>query len=287
MDFRILGPLEALDDDRQPIALGGSKRRAVLALLLLHANETLSTDQLIDELWGEHPPAAAAKSVQVHISRLRKALAERPSETVVLATRERGYELQLDLEHLDAHRFERLLARGGPELAAGRPDPALWALEGGLSLWRGRVLADLSYEPFAQREIARLEDLRVAAVEQLVEAKLALHRHEEVIGELEALIAEHPYREGLRAQLMLALYRADRQADALQAYQDARRRLVEELGVEPGERLRELEQAVLAQDPALALPVPVAPKPEAEIAVPPESEPPPAAGARRLVSIVF
>jgi predicted ATPase/DNA-binding SARP family transcriptional activator len=255
MDFRILGPLEALDEGRA-VALGGSKQRALLALLLLHANETLSTDRLIDELWGEHPPATAAKTVQVHVSRLRKALAAgagNGSDGVVV-TRERGYELRVDPECLDAHRFERLLAEGRSELAAGRPEQAASTLETALLLWRGPPLHDLAFEPFAQREIARFDDLHIAAVEQLVEAKLALGRHVEVVAQLETLIAEHPYREGLRAQLMLALYRSGRQAEALQAYQEARRTLVEELGIEPGERLRELERAVLGQDPALATP---------------------------------
>src|SRR5918997_1307276 len=288
MDFRILGPLEALDG-RQRVALGGSKRRAVLALLLLHANETLSTDRMIDELGGAPPPPAAAKTLQVHISRLRKALGGGSADVVV--TREHGYELQLDPEHLDANRFERLVSEGRSELDAGRPQTAMPALEQALSLWRGPPLADLAYEAFAQREIARLDQLHAVALEWLVEAKLMLGRHAEVIGQLEALVDEHPYREGLRAQLMLALYRADRQADALQAYQDARRMLVEELGIEPGERLRELEAAVLAQDPALAAPVAAPPPPAA-------AEPPPmplaaprphekGAATRRLVSIVF
>jgi DNA-binding SARP family transcriptional activator len=257
MDFRILGPLEVLDEGRV-VALGGSKQRALLALLLLHANETLSTDRLIDELWGERPPATAAKTLQVHVSRLRKTLTAGRSNGAdeVVVTREHGYELALDPERLDARRFERLLAEGRAELAARRPQRAAAALEEALSLWRGRPLDDLAYEPFAQREIARLEDLHMAAFEQVFDAKLALGRHAEVIGELEALIREYRYREGLRAQLMLALYRSDRQADALQAYQDARRTLVEELGIEPGERLRELERAILAQDQALALPGP-------------------------------
>jgi predicted ATPase/DNA-binding SARP family transcriptional activator len=253
MDFRILGPLEALDGG-QPVALEGSKRRALLALLLLHPNETISADRLIDELWGDQPPATAAKTLQVHVSRLRKALAGGPSGADVVVTREHGYELQADLEQIDAHRFERLLDEGRRELAADRPERALSALEEALSLWRGPPLDDLSYEPFAQVEIARLEDLRAATLEQLIEAKLALGRHAEVIGQLEALIDEHPFRERLRAQLMLALYRTDRQADALQAYQEARKKLVDELGIEPGERLRELESAILAQDPGLALP---------------------------------
>ncbi|HEX6584406.1 MAG TPA: AfsR/SARP family transcriptional regulator, partial [Thermoleophilaceae bacterium] len=264
MDFRILGPLEALDEGRV-VALGGSKQRALLGLLLLHANETLSTDRLIDELWGERPPATAAKAVQVHISRLRKALAAGAANGSdgLVVTREHGYELRLDPESLDAYRFERLLAEGRGQLEAGHPEQAASTLEEALSLWRGRPLDGLAFEASAQREVARFDDLHIAALEQLVEAKLALGRHVEVVAQLETLIAEHPYREGLRAQLMLALYRSGRQAEALQAYQDARRALVEELGIEPGERLRELERSVLGQDPALATPVaqpaPVAP----------------------------
>jgi DNA-binding SARP family transcriptional activator len=256
IDFRILGPLEALDEGRA-VRLGGAKQRALLALFLLHRGEALTTDRLIDELWGERPPATAAKSVQVHVSRLRKALAGREGNDPagLIATRGHGYVLELDPECLDACRFERLVAEGRSELIAGRPERAGAALEEGLSLWRGPVLADLAYEPFAQREIARLDDLRVVALEQLIEARLALGAHAELVGRLETLIAEHPYRERLRAQLMLALYRCDRQADALQAFQDARRTLVEELGIEPGERLRELERAILAQDPGLAAPL--------------------------------
>jgi DNA-binding SARP family transcriptional activator len=256
MEFRILGPLEALGEGGA-VVLGGSKQRALLALLLLHVNETLTSDRLIDELWGEDPPATAAKTVQMHVSRLRKALAAHNGATSdgLIVTRERGYELRLDPEQLDLHRFERLAAAGRGALAQGAPERAVPALARALSLWRGRALSDLSQEPFAEREAARLDDLRVAAFEQLIEAKLALGRHEEVVGQLEALIREHPYRERLRAQLMLALYRSDRQADALQAYQDTRTKLVADLGIEPGERLRDLERAVLAQDPALAAPV--------------------------------
>jgi predicted ATPase/class 3 adenylate cyclase/DNA-binding winged helix-turn-helix (wHTH) protein len=264
MDFRILGPLEVLDEGRA-VTLGGTKQRALLALLLVHANETLTTDRLIDELWGETPPANAAKTVQMQISRLRKALAAGAGGELIV-TRERGYECRLDPERLDSHRFERLTAEGTGALAAGRPEPAADALERALALWRDAPLADLSYEPFAQGEIARLEDLRAGALEQLIEAKLTLGRHAEVIGRLETLIAEYPYRERLRAQLMLALYRCERQADALQAYQDARRQLVEELGIEPGERLRELERAILAQDKSLA--APAAPLPSDGQAVP-------------------
>ena len=245
MEFRILGPLEALDGGK-PLSLGGRKRRAVLALLLLHPDETVSSERMVDELWGESAPAGTLKSLQVHISRLRKELPD------VLVTRGHGYELQIEPDQLDARRFERSLDEARSELAGERPERALALLESGLALWRGPPLADLAYEPFAQAEIARLEDLRLAANEQLIEAKLALGRHSELIGQLERLVEEHPYRERLRGQLMLALYRADRQADALQAYQEARRTLVEELGIEPGERLRELEAAVLGQDPSLA-----------------------------------
>jgi DNA-binding SARP family transcriptional activator/DNA-binding CsgD family transcriptional regulator len=254
MDCHILGPLEVLGEGRR-VPLAGGKQRALLAVLLLHANETLTTDRLIDELWGESAPATAAKTLQAHICRLRKALpgGEDNGSAGLIATREHGYELRLDPERLDAHRFERLVAEGRSELAAGRHGPAASALEEAISLWRGPPLADLADEPFAQRESARLDDLRVAAIEHLIDAKLALGHHAALVGELEALIAEHPYRERLRAQLMLALYRSERQAAAMQAYQDARKTLVEELGIEPGERLRELQRAILAQDPALQL----------------------------------
>ncbi len=265
MDFRILGPLEALDEGRV-VTPRGAKQRALLALFLVHANETLSTDSLIEELWGDSPPTTAAKTVQVHVSHLRKALAlgvENGADGVIL-TRGRGYELRLDPGQLDSRRFEALVAEGRGELAEGRPARAASILERALSLWAGPALADLANEPFARREIARLKELRVDALEQLIEAKLELGRPEEVVPQLEALIREHPYRERYRAQMMLALYRCDRQADALQAYHDARRTLVEQLGIEPGDRLRELEHAILAQDPTLALPAAEAP------ALPPE-----------------
>jgi DNA-binding SARP family transcriptional activator/class 3 adenylate cyclase len=291
MDFRILGPLEASDEGVQ-VALGGSKQRALLALLLLRANETISTDRLIDELWGDSPPATAAKTVQVHVHRLRRALAGNGGggASDVLVTREHGYELRVDSDQVDARRFERLLDAARAASASGDPQAALAAAEQALALWRGRPLGDLADEPFARHEIDRLDDLRVAAVEQLIDAKLALARHAEVVAELEALIDEHPYREGLRAQLMLALYRCDRQAEALQAYQNARKVLVGELGIEPGERLRELEGSILAQDPALALPVPppVALPETKPVERPPSGQTRPApAAARRLVSIVF
>jgi DNA-binding SARP family transcriptional activator len=258
IEFRILGPLEVLDEGKR-ITPDGSKQRALLALFLLHANETLTTDRLIDELWGGRAPASAANTVHVHISRLRKALAAGAGNGVagdgLVVTRGRGYELRIEPEQLDSLRFERLLAEGRSGLAADRPEQAISALGAALSLWRGSPLAELAHEPFANAEVARLEELRVEALELLIEAKLALGRHAEVVGELETLIGEYPYRERLRAQLMLALYRCDRQADALEAYQDARRKLVGELGIEPSDRLRQLERAILTRDPALAVAV--------------------------------
>ena len=180
--------------------LAGSKRRALLALLLLHVNETLSIDRLIDELWGERPPATAARTVQAHVSRLRKALGAGGDGADERDRYPRArLPADLDPERLDAYRFERLVAEGRRELATGDPKRAAAAFEAALSLWRGTPLADLAYEPFAQPEIARLEDLRLAALEELVDAKLALGRHGELVGQLEALIGEHPYRERLRA----------------------------------------------------------------------------------------
>lgn len=251
----MLGQLEALQESRQ-VPLGGDRQRALLALLLLHPNETLSADRLIDGLWGEQPPATAAKTLQVHVSRLRKALAAAGGEgsTDILLTREHGYAIRVAPGSLDVERFEALIEEGRAEVAGGRPERAAAALEEALSLWRGPPLADLAGESFAQQEIARLEQLKVSALEGLIETKLALGGHAEVVPQLERLVAEHPYRERLHAQLMLALYRCDRQAEALEAYHGARRRLVGDLGIEPGERLRELERAILDHDPSLAAP---------------------------------
>lgn len=229
--------------------MGGARQRALLAVLLLHANETLGADRIIDELWGSRPPATAAKTVQVYISRLRKALGPDGGVT----TREHGYELQVAPEQLDAHRFERLLGEARAELAEGRAARAASTLEGALSLWRDAPLADLTFEAPAQRAIARLEDLHVDALELLTDAELDLGHHAQLVERLERLVAAHPFRERFRAQLMLALYRCDRQADALQAYRAARATLAEELGIEPGERLRQLERAILTHDPRLDL----------------------------------
>ncbi len=255
MDFRILGPLEVSHEGLE-LPLAGSKQRAVLAILLLHANEVVSSDRLIDELWGEQPPPSAAKSLQVHVSRLRQAL-DRSGESdagSVIVTRRGGYLIQLGPDELDKARFERLLDEGTKALADASPERAAGLLRDALALWRGPPLADFAYEPFAQAEIARLAELRLSAVEQRIEAELALGHHTQVIGELESLVGHHPFRERLRAQLMLALYRSGRQAEALEAYQDARHALVDELGIEPGEELQELQSRILAHDPALGGP---------------------------------
>ena len=244
MEYRVLGPLEVRDGDRS-LPLAGAKQRALLALLLLHANQMLSRDRLIDELWGEEPPETAVQSLHVYVSRLRKVL---PSGT--LLTRPPGYLLELEPDELDLRRFERLLADGREELARGDAGRASRVLHDALALWRGPALAEFAFEPFAQVEIGRLEELRLAAVEERVDADLALGRHAELIGELEALIAENPHRERMRGQLMLALYRSGRQAEALEAYHDARAAL-DELGIEPSERLRELERAILTHDATL------------------------------------
>jgi DNA-binding SARP family transcriptional activator len=255
VEFRILGPLEVLDGDRV-LRLGAGQQQALLALLLLRANETISRDRLIQDLWGDQPPRTAAKALQGHISTLRRELepdGEAGAASRVILTRAGGYELRVEREQLDLDRFERLRREGRSGLASGKPDTAAELLREALDLWRGPPLADFLYEPFAQSEIARLEELRVSTLEDRVEADLARGGHAELIGELEALVQEHPGRERLRSQLMLALYRSGRQPEALDAYLAARTALVEELGIEPGRPLRELHQAILRQDPGLDL----------------------------------
>ena len=247
MDYRILGPLEALDGERR-LSLGGTRQRAVLALLLLHGNKALARDMIIDELWGESPPQTAHKVLQNCISALRKEL---PGGAETLGTAGAAYVLRLEPDELDRNRFERGLADGRAALAAGDAAAAAAELREALTLWRGFPLSDFAYEGFAQDEIARLDELHTAGLEDRIEADLALGRHAELVPELEALVARHPVRERLRAQLMLALYRSGRQAEALSSYRDARRTLLDELGIEPGRALQELERAILAQDAAL------------------------------------
>jgi DNA-binding SARP family transcriptional activator len=245
MEFRILGPLEVVEAGRL-IALGGSRQRALLALLLTRANEVVSTDRLIDALWGARPPKTAANSLQYHVSQLRKSLA--PSDRIV--TRERGYLIRVEPDELDLARFERLVECAQQAV----PERGAELLREALALWRGAALADLSHESLAQGEIARLDELRLAALERRLDADLAIGRSFELVGELEALAREHPLRERLRAQLMLALYRSGRQAEALDVYRETRRLFVDELGIEPGPALQELEKAVLRHDVELESP---------------------------------
>jgi predicted ATPase/DNA-binding SARP family transcriptional activator len=249
LEFRILGPLEVCGEEG-PLPLGGRRVRVALALLLLNANRRVSSDELGTALWGESPPPTASNAIQVVISRLRK-LVERGA---ALRTERGGYLLGIDPGQLDLDRFERLLEEGREALAEGRAEVASARLREALCLWRGPALADLGYEPFAQSHIARLEELGLAAIEERIEADLALGRHTPLVAELTTLVREHPLRERLRAQLMLALYRSGRQADALAAYQEARRTLVDELGVEPDAELRKLNRRILNQDAALSAP---------------------------------
>ena len=241
MEFRILGPLEVVEQGR-PLALAGARQRSLLALLLTRANEVVSTERLIEELWGERAPKEAGNALQYHVSRLRKALA---GEAIV--TREPGYLIRVGPDELDLLRFERLVEEG----ERSPPESAATLLREALALWRGPALADVAHESFAQAEILRLEELRLIALERRVDADLALGRGAELVAELEALVREHPLRERLRAQLMLALYRSGRQAEALQVYRQTRRLLVDELGIEPSPALHELEQAILQQKPEL------------------------------------
>jgi DNA-binding SARP family transcriptional activator/DNA-binding beta-propeller fold protein YncE len=276
MEFRILGPLE-VEEAGQLLPLGGTKQRALLAFLLLHAGEVVSRDRLIDELWGGSPPDSGRTALQVHVSQLRKLLdpdATRGDEEL-LVTRTPGYALRVGRESIDLGRFEALVAAGKAELAEGNAEEAYEHLAGALALWRGRALADLEAVPFAQAESRRLEELRLAALEERLDADLALGRSAELIPELERLVAKEPLRERLRAQLMLALYRCGRQADALEVYRSVRRLLDEELGLQPDDELQRLERAILNHDPSLDSLPSVAlrrrPSSRTEAPVPPDS----------------
>jgi class 3 adenylate cyclase/tetratricopeptide (TPR) repeat protein len=268
MDFRILGPLEVLDDGRT-LDLGGAKQRATLAMLALHANRVVAHERLIEALWDEKPPDTARKALQVYVSQLRKVLGRERLET-----KPRGYLLRIGPEELDLSRFELLRDSGKPEQA--------------LAQWRGEPLADFADQRFAEPEIARLEELRLACVEQRIELDLADGRHTELIGELEALVRLHPLSEHLRAQLMLALYRSGRQAEALEAYQAARTALVDGLGIEPGPALRGLHQRILTQDPELDLAAPQQPpRSEPQLASARAEPPAQMAEARKTVTVLF
>ncbi len=252
MQFGVLGPLLVLGNSG-PVVLSSSRQRALLAVLLLETSEGLVTaPRLIDELWGEDPPPTAAKALQVYVSQLRRALgAEQP-----IITLPAGYALRIERSALDLHRFEDLLARGRELRAGGELEPALEAVKEALALWRGPALADVTLRGSRAGEAARLNDLRSVAREQRIELELAMGADAAVVPDLEALIAADPYREHMHALLMLALYRAGRQADALEAYRRARKLLVNDLGIEPGPELVRLQTAILAQDPELGLPEP-------------------------------
>jgi YVTN family beta-propeller protein len=264
MDYRILGPLEVRDGGGL-VALGGGKQRALLAILVLHRNEVVSADRLIDDLWGESPPASALRTLQAYVSRLRKVLGvdgalsatdgnpADGSANGALLTRGHGYLLRVAPGELDVDRFSALIEEGRNALAASKPEEAARILREGLGLWRGPPLADFAYEPFAQAPIAQLEELQLGALEERVQADLALGLDRELVGELRDLVARHPLRERLRGQLMLALYRSGRQAEALEVYQEFRRALSEQLGLDPGPSLQQLELAIHARDPSLDL----------------------------------
>ena len=251
LEFEILGPLEVRNGGVR-VPVGGPRQRALLSLLLCNANRVVSRDRLLDELLGDQPPDSAERLLRVQISRLRKALAVDGDEPRLI-TRPPGYLLRVEERELDLQEFERLLSAGREALWRGDPEHASTILREAESLWRGRPLADLEFEPFARSEIERLEELRLGAVEERIEAELAVGRHTAACAELETLVEEHPLRERLRGQLMLALYRSGRQADALEIYRAGRSLLVDELGLEPSPELQELERAILTHDPELQL----------------------------------
>ena len=249
IEFRLLGPLEVYRDG-ECVGIPGAKPRALLAMLLLHTGEVVSTDRLIDALWGARPPRTAANTLQAHVAALRRALG-----SDVILTRPLGYELRREQAELDIDCFESQHAEGQAALDRD-PGSAHCLLARALALWRGPALADFVFDPFAQAEAARLEDLRLAAIEDCIEADLALGRHAQAVPELEHLITEHPLRERPAGQLMIALYRSGRQAEASRVFHAVRTRLSDELGLEPRPALRELHQRILEQDPALEWSVP-------------------------------
>src|SRR5262245_45693373 len=244
MEFRILGHLEVRDGERV-VELPRRKDRALLACLLLHSGETVSADRLIEDLWGESAPVTARASLHNVVAQLRRVLGP---DTLV--TRPGGYVLDVDPETVDVLRFERLVEKAAHEADGERADTLRTALE----LWRGPPLADLAYEPFALAEAPRLEELATRVQEDLIDLELEHGPPADLVPRIEALIARHPLRERLRGQLMLALYRSDRQAEALAAYQDLRHALVDELGIEPSPEVRALEQAILRHDDSVAPP---------------------------------
>jgi DNA-binding SARP family transcriptional activator len=253
VQFDILGPLQVLDAGR-PLVLGRPKQRAVLAILLLDAGRVVSLDRLVEELWGPQAPAQALASVQAYVSHLRRLLEPQRAPgapATVLVNQAPGYRIVLGPDDLDAARFEHLAQAGHDLLQQGEAPRAAETLEAALGLWRGPVLADLVDAPFVHAERARLEDLRLTALEDRLSADLRTGRHARIVAELERLTGEHPFRERLQGLRMAALYRCGRQAEALQSYQQFRARLREELGLDPGQALRDLERDVLRQAPHL------------------------------------
>ena len=254
LEFRVLGPLEVVGDGG-PVRLGGPRQRATLAILLLNANRVVPVERLADDLYAGRPPVSAVTQVQRQVSELRRAL----GSAAAIETQPPGYALRVSDDDLDLARFEHLTAEA--ERARSRDDPGAAAalLREALALWRGPPLADLAYESFAAASCERLEELRLAALEDRIDADITLGRHAKLVAELEELVAQHPLRERLRGQQMLALYRSGRQADALEAYRATRQSLVGSFGIEPSAPLRALERAILSQDSSLELPVTSAP----------------------------
>ncbi len=270
LSFSLLGPLEARVDG-EALPLGGGRQRSLLALLLLHANETVSRERLIDGVWGAERPSTIGAALNVHLSKIRRLLAGAGEDTT-LVTELHGYALRIDPERLDLHRFERLTREGRQALMAGRPEEAAATLDRALALWRGPPLAELDLDGSAGAALGRFCDLRLSAVEDRLEAGVLAGRHAELTAELEEFVREHPLRERARGTLMIALYRGGRQSEALQTYRDVRVLLADELGLDPGPELQRLEKAILVQDASLS---------------PPEPRRPPGTGrARRLPAAI-
>jgi len=252
LEYRLLGPVAALRGD-ESLDLGGYRQRALFALLLINANEVVSTDRIVDELWGESAGKDRQNALWVGVSRLRSALEpdrEKRSDGTILVTRQPGYMLSVDADDVDANRFEAL-AREGRALLETDPGAGALVLNEALGLWRGHALEEFTYEPFATAAVGRLEEMRLAAVEDRVDADLRIGRAGELVGELEGLVRQHPLRERLAGQLMLALHLSGRQGDALRAFGALRARLVEELGLEPSAEISKLEERILLDDPEL------------------------------------
>jgi DNA-binding SARP family transcriptional activator/streptogramin lyase len=284
VEYRVLGPLEVVDGNG-PIALGRLKEHLVLAVLLLHANEVVSRDRLIDELWGEAPPPTAKKAVNLYVSKLRKTLTHDGADPI--QTVPGGYRLSVEPAELDVTRAQQQLTRARESASTGELETASELFRQALTLWRGRTLAGLELESVGRHEIEQLDELWLTGLMDRIDCDLALGRHEQLIGELNRLVGEHPLRERLRAQQMLALYRADRQAEALDAYQQARQALVDDLGIEPSEALQRLQKGILAHDPALEIPTGVGVRngsttPSEPAVTAPEPPPPPPAPRSRF-----